>query len=126
MLKTLKAALRFYRLRSGWLGDGGQPVPQALANQRTATCCQCRLNNRERPVWQWLAEHASAELRQQVELKAQMKLVARDEDLLGVCDGCDCLLSLKVWVPLDRVIATTPLEKLASGCWITQEKAKLP
>ncbi len=121
MIRPLKAAIRFYHLRASWLGDGGQPVPQAQASARAAICCQCPLNNRSRPLWQWIAERASADLRQQVELKASMKLHARDEDLLGVCDGCDCLLSLKVWAPLKQVLATTPLEPLHPACWIRVE-----
>ncbi len=64
------------------------------------------------------------QLRQQIELKANMKLAVEGEDGLHTCGGCDCILNLKVWVPIKHIKETTPLEELNKEnpkCWILKE-----
>ncbi len=129
-MNPLAAALRYYHLRSSWLGDGGQPVPLATAQQRTNICLQCPQNTNQ-PLWESLTQPIANQLRRQIQLKAQMQLAVQGEDGLHSCKACDCVLSLKVWAPLRRVKETTPLEKLQQQgprCWILQaidDEAKL-
>lgn len=120
-MKTLKAAIRYYNLRASWLGDGGQPVPVAQAQQRADTCIACPLNNSDRKVWELFTATASKELHHQINLKAQMELHVKDEDKLHVCDACDCYLGLKVWSPLVHILATTPTDNLHADCWVRKE-----
>ena len=119
-MNLLARALSFWKLRASWLGDGGQPVPQALANARSAICLTCP-KNQPNPIREALLRPAVNQL---LPMKAQMQLAVPGEDGLRVCQGCECLLVWKVWVPLPHILATTERAELSQAnprCWILSE-----
>lgn len=121
-MNPIAAATRAYKLRSSWLGDGGQPVPAALSSARAAICLICPKNNAH--AWENIAGEVMSWALQINRIKDQMQLRATKEDQLHICDACDCVLRFKVWVPLEHVVETTPIEKLDPKCWILAERAK--
>jgi hypothetical protein len=121
-VNALKAATRFYKLRSSWLGDGGEPVSIELAEKRTQVCSTCPFNNPSRPIWEALTSTISKQLR----LKMDMNLHARGESNVHICDKCDCYLPLKTWAPIQFVNTTTNMEDLPPWCWVTSESVLLP
>lgn len=102
-MNPFTAALHYYRAKSAWLGDGGVPVPQLVANARASICKTC-LMNQSHPIYENLAVQVANQLRRQIELKANMKLAVAGEDGLHICEVCWCVLSLLVWVD-EKVIA---------------------
>jgi hypothetical protein len=50
-----------------------------------------------------------------------MNLHVLNEEKLKVCGACECILPLKVWVPMKFIKDTTPTEKLHPDCWILKE-----
>lgn len=112
---------RFWKVRSDWLGDGGQPVSQQLANNRAEICNRCPYNKESHDFMHMLGKHVAALLKSQIELKATMKLSTPHDSNLRVCEGCGCFLNLKVWTPLKHILATTELSALHPDCWILSE-----
>lgn len=123
-MTKLTAALRYYRMRSSWLGDGGQPVPALQSTARAFRCTLCELNSPDYPIWEGLTAAASQELRQQIQLKHELNLTTPHDRMLHICEGCWCLNTLKVHVPLSHILATTDLSKLHKDCWILSEAAR--
>jgi len=121
-MNPFQMALKFFRLKSEWLGDGGEPVSVAQAQTRTNTCLGCPMNNSR--LWELLAEAVAEHVKEQVEYKNKLSLFVEDENRLHICDGCDCVLKLKVFVPLVYILKTTDLSKLHPGCWILAEHNK--
>lgn len=112
--------MRFYQLRSAWLGAGGQPVSRELAQKRADTCLLCPLRDK-RPWWELFTEPFVQEMRHQIAFKNDLELKVDGEAELHTCGACDCILSLKVWCPIKHVVDTTPLDRLDTHCWIRQE-----
>lgn len=121
-MNALKAATRFYKLRSSWLGDGGEPVSIELAEKRTQICSTCPFNNPSRPIWEALTSTISKQLR----LKMDMNLHVRGESNVHICDKCGCYLPLKVLVPIKHVIDTTDMHDLPCWCWCSSESVTIP
>jgi hypothetical protein len=107
-----------------WLGSGGQPVEASRANSRAAVCADCPQNS----GGDWKAvftKPAAEKIRQQIEMKHEMKLVTPSDAKLTVCAACDCPLQLKVFTPLHHILKhTSPAvrAKLDPRCWITAEE----
>lgn len=123
-MNPLRAAVNFYKLKSSWLGDGGQPVEQQLAQRRTEVCLKCP-QNQEMPIWETLAAPQATQLRKQLQLKAKMQLAVQGESGLHTCKTCLCILALKVWCPIQRVLEVTELNDLHPNCWILSESKAL-
>ncbi len=130
-MTPLRAAINYYNLKAAWLGDGGAPVEQSLANKRTSICLICPLNQ-PMPIWELLTAPAANQLRRQLSLKANMQLVVPGEDGLHTCKACLCKLDLKVWTPPEHIKATIDAETLealhrdAPHCWILKEMDSTP
>jgi hypothetical protein len=122
-MNPLRAAQRFYEMRSSWLGDGGQPVPQEQANARAAVCVACP-KNQPHHLYEILTVPAVVEVERQLELRDKMKLHAQDEDKLHICEACWCVLRLKVHTPLKHILGTTDMNALDPRCWIIAENSK--
>lgn len=106
-----------------WVGSGGKPVEQPLADSRAAICADCPKND----GGDWMAYFTKAitdKIRTQLEIRDDLQLRTPYDEKLTVCSACDCPLKLKVWVPLDHILDHTSEEtktKLAPQCWITSE-----
>jgi hypothetical protein len=107
-----------------WVGSGGKPVAPEVATARAATCLHCPRN--DGGDWRKIfTEVVANKIRSQLEIKHQMKLRTPHDEGLTVCSACLCPLPLKVWAPLDHILAHQPAEveqALDPGCWILKEK----
>jgi hypothetical protein len=107
-----------------WFGTGLQPIVQASADGRAKICSTCPQNQPE----DWLARFAApviAVVKQQLEAKADMELRTPYDDTLKQCKACDCVLTLKVWTPIDHILETMTEEKFArldERCWVLAER----
>jgi len=57
-------------------------------------------------------------------IKRRMSLSVPNEGKLGLCGACDCLLSLKVHVPLEHILKWTDnetMDRFHPACWILNE-----
>lgn len=105
-----------------WLGAGGNPVPQELAEQRAAICVECEKNVQGA----WFTEAPAELLRNSVIAWQSIKgsnfaFETSHGDNLKSCDVCKCLNRLKVFVDLKHITAKTPADVMAEfppNCWI--------
>lgn len=124
-MNPLRAAQRFYEMRSSWLGDGGQPVPQVQANARAAVCLSCP-KNKPHMLYEILTVPAIAEVQHQLNLRGEMGLSVKGEENVHVCESCWCILRLKVHTPIEHLLKTTDLSLLPENCWILDESKTWP
>jgi hypothetical protein len=119
-MKVLSHALQFYKWWSSWLGDGGKPVAQQLAQSRADTCRICPLN-KEMSLITLLAEGVASTVHRQMEIRNNLKLRVEGEHELHICSACSCVLGLKIWSPIRHVLDNTDLSDLHPQCWILKE-----
>lgn len=106
---------------SDWLGSGGLPVDQDVAEKRAKICEVCPLNT----AGTWLAQVAATvatAIKNHIAAKHLLKLQVSNEDKLQFCSACHCNLSTKIWTPLSYITEHMKDEtkaKLDSKCWIT-------
>lgn len=112
-----------------WLGAGGNPVAQELAEKRAAICVACPMN--AAPDWY---TSAPAELiRQAVKAWQVLKgtpfaFQTSQGDKLKSCAACKCLLTLKTFVDIRHILAHTKPDVLNDlnpanpRCWILTER----
>jgi hypothetical protein len=116
--RAIKEARQAFKVRKEWLGEGGHPSP--AAQERANTCLACPHHTKEHPL-----EEAAKRLavRLTLDLKRQNGWQVDNEDKLGLCGLCWCLLEVKVHVPLDIARENTPdWEKFPEQCWLIAEK----
>ncbi len=105
-----------------WIGDGGTPVAMEVAERRANICVTCPKND----GGNWLSyftQPIATKIKQQLEIKHDLQLKTSVDNRLTVCSACDCTLSLKVWTPLEHILAHTSDKvkaKLDPRCWITK------
>lgn len=107
-----------------WLGSGAKPVDQSLADARAATCATCPKNSGG-DIVAYFTQPIADKIRTQLEIRGDLQLRTPHDEKLTICSGCDCPLKLKVWVPLDHVLAHTSevtKTQLDQRCWILNEK----
>lgn len=105
-----------------WLGSGGKAVEQTLADSRAAICATCPKNDGGDFI-AYFTKPIADKIRTQLEIRGDLQLRTPHDEKLTVCSACDCPLKLKVWVPLDHILAHTSEDtktKLAPQCWITK------
>jgi hypothetical protein len=106
------------------LGPTAKPVSQDLAVKRAAVCAECVKN--DGGDWRsYFTEPVARKVKQQLEIKHDMKLVTIHDAKLSVCSACDCPLPLKVWVGLDYILASTSQDTMARfvpNCWVLTEQ----
>lgn len=119
--RIIKAGVTAWKVRKDWFGDGGVPVSPELAQQRADTCNRCPMNQ-EKPVWELFAGPVAWAVKQQFKLKSELKLRVNGEENLHVCSICNCILGLKIFVPLKFIDET---EGLPDFCWQQTEKQNL-
>lgn len=116
----LQQAKQLFRVRATWLGEGGQPSPQA---QRRADICLKCPHNVARPWEETYKGVAAVLIRRQLELRSKLELKVEGEEGLHMCDLCGCVLALKVHVPLHIARENTPdWERFPANCWIPTEE----
>jgi len=106
-----------------WIATGAEAVPVHQAEQRARTCVLCPLNKRGDLLSFFTVPVANA-VRAAISLKHDWNLKTSADDHLGVCQACSCPLRLKVWLPLDKILARMPKEsfdELDTACWIRSE-----
>ena len=101
-----------------WLGDGANPVPQELADQRANTCAHCPQNVRRKRVENVVAET----IRRHEEARSRILLRTPNDANLNTCVTCGCYLKLKVWVPIEH--QTDP--GFPGNCWVKRELEEKP
>lgn len=106
-----------------WIKDGSEAVSPELANKRAAVCVTCPLNQKGDFASFFTVPVADA-FRKALNFRRQIKLSTSHDDQIGVCTACDCVIRLKVHLPLSRILAKMPADArdvLDKGCWIRAE-----
>jgi hypothetical protein len=115
-----------------WVEDGAPTVSQELANRRASVCHggddpdkRCPLNGAGGFESYFTVPVANA-IRAQIERKRSLKLETPGDDRLGVCTGCDCPLTLKIWMPMENILkkmSADTVTRLDPRCWILKRDA---
>jgi hypothetical protein len=103
---------------------GGEPVAHALAAQRAAVCVACPKNRASVSWMEWAKDKVAARIKDQLEVKAEMRLTTPYDNKLGTCSACLCVLELKCWTPVDvirRHMSKQTESDLAPQCWVRTE-----
>jgi hypothetical protein len=103
-----------------WLGSGAKPVDHVLADKRASVCATCPKNDGG-DFTKYFTQPIADKIRTQMEIRGDLQLRTPHDEKLTVCSACDCPLKLKVWVPLDHILAYTSEEtktRLDPRCWI--------
>jgi hypothetical protein len=114
-----------------WLeffGSDG-PVKQEQANHRASICARCVKNNREGNPLQRFNEASAKEITAIFGSLKQLKLHTPHDDILGVCDACNCPNKSNVWVPLaikQKHLREEARAQLDPSCWVLEEEKGLP
>lgn len=109
-----------------WLGSGGNPVAQELAEQRAAICVACPKNQ----PGAWFTEAPAELIRSSVKAWQSLKGSAFEfetsqGDKLKTCEACKCLMKLKVFVDSKHILGHTKpdvFNDLDPRCWILAER----
>lgn len=107
-----------------WIGSGGVPAHQEVAQARTNTCLACPLNQ----PGAFLTEAIAESVREEVELKNEIGLKTEGIEKLHSCAACSCFLPLKIFIPIENLAAYENPESLAkydSLCWVLSESKLL-
>lgn len=121
---TLKHVSAGVKTLLDWLGSGGRPVEQALAEKRATVCMTCPQNGTG-GLEHYFTVPASQAIKLQLEIKNDLKLATSHDAILNVCEACSCPLKLKVWCPLDHILKEmdeATKAKLDPRCWILSEE----
>lgn len=110
-----------------WLGAGGNPVSQELAEKRAAICVACPKNE----PGSWYTESPAELIRESVKAWQALKgsnfaFETSQGDKLKSCNVCKCLMRLKVFVPMKHIIEKTPpdiMKEFPSWCWLAKKDA---
>jgi hypothetical protein len=125
-----RAASAYEKLNAGrkilqaWLGEGAKPVEQSVAENRSGICADCPHNTQSLKFG--LTNEIAKVIREQVEAKNNLKLVVTNESKLHTCDICWCYLPLKVFVPMNKILADTDEKTLQQfqhewpECWVNK------
>jgi len=103
-----------------WLGNGAKPVDHVLADRRASVCATCPKNDGG-DFTKYFTQPIADKIRTQLEIRGDLQLRTPHDEKLTICSACDCPLKLKVWVPLEHVLAHTSEDtktKLDPRCWI--------
>jgi hypothetical protein len=117
-----------------WLGDGLEPVPIELAEKRAAICAGCPKNSKnngetEETLWQRFTNVAANQIKGLINIKNNIHLQTTRDKELGHCEGCDCVLNLKIHAPVKHIEANTHHSvwpNLAPNCWLFSETGRTP
>ncbi len=111
-----------------WLGAGGAPVAQELAEKRAVTCVNCPQNQ----PGDWYVTAPAELLKKTVEAwksltgRKDFKFETAQGDKLKSCQVCRCLMGLKVFVGLEHILSKSKpdvMAELPANCWIVKRDA---
>lgn len=112
------------KLWMDWFGEG-KPVEQAVAERRAAICADCPQNDRRHGnIFEMFTVAAAKEIMAIFSALNDLNLHTSKDNVLKVCQACDCPLKAKVWAPLQIIKKHLPeerFERLHSACWIRHE-----
>lgn len=107
-----------------WIGSGASVVDKATAQKRADICTgrlsgnPCPQNVKEFEV----TEAVSRAIKEQVALKAKLELKILGERRIFTCAGCGCPLSLKIWLPIEKLgLDEQELKSNPDFCWMKTE-----
>lgn len=115
------------RTASDWIESGEPAVSADQSESRAQVCAVCPKNIKA--DWSsWFTKPAAMLVQKQVEKLSERKLTTSKDDVLGICECCDCVNRVKVHTPLELIKAHLKddvLDKLrtAPACWIVKELA---
>lgn len=126
MNKNLKQGIEFFALREAWLGAGGKPAPQEVAQSRADICLQCPHNDSSKGIYGGLKKNIASTVRRQIELRGKMKLAVDGEERLHLCGVCGCVLILLVHVPEELLVEHLKTDEhiYPDYCWKGRLKPK--
>lgn len=102
-----------------WLYHGQDVVDQSTAQQRANVCLKCPENQRGGVVTTAVA----LAIKQQLELKNNLKFRVQGERGLKTCHVCACVNRLKIWIPLATLTTfTESLSNYPAHCWLRTEQ----
>lgn len=110
------------QILTDWVGDGGNPVPQIIADARAKTCIACPQNQ---PKQRGLESTVAKEILRQERIRTSLRLRSNGEAMLNTCQVCSCHLPLKVWVPLEHIVKHSTME-MPDNCWVRTEAETIP
>lgn len=118
-MSGLKRAAQGTAVVLDWLMSGGAPVTQELADKRGAVCATCEKNI----DGAWFTEAPATLIKNTLEARKDLKLETPYDAALKSCDVCKCLNRLKVWCPMEHILAKTRPEifsEFPAYCWIAK------
>lgn len=100
---------------AGWAATGLSVVPQEEAERRASICVECPHN---KAVSGCFGCHGVGEV---ISALAGGKTTSKDANLqqCAVCHGC--MLSAKVWLPLEAIKSEPYRDNLPSFCWLREQ-----
>lgn len=119
VFNTARRKLDGLRILAEWLGEGGLAVDREVAQSRADICLVCPKHVRGGE----LTEAVALKIKEQIEFKNVMELRVRGEKQLHTCGVCQCVLRLKCWLPLKKILPTPEeMNDYPSECWLKTEK----
>jgi len=124
-MSGLKRAAQGTAVVLEWLGSGANPVAQELAEKRAEICVACPKNE----PGSWYTEAPAELIKKAVESwktltsRTDFEFTTNQGENLKSCGVCKCLLSLKVFCPMEHILKKTTAEVMAelpSHCWIAK------
>ncbi len=121
-VETTKAGIGVWM---DFMGAGGVPVEQKLADKRAEICVSCP-HNKQGGLKNWFIQKAVDEIQQWFGILKDLDVRTKHDDKLGVCELCNCPLKGKVQVPISHIRANLipeAKEKLSAvkHCWVINE-----
>lgn len=114
----LATAWRTFR---AWQRDQYRLVSQSTAESRAQVCVRCPLNVDKQNVATRLLGHNFDPKEFFAVLQGRH---TPQDDRLHICDACDCIMRLKIWLPLSIIKDYMPHETIQAldlKCWILHE-----
>lgn len=106
-----------------WIDDGALAVPAPQSAARAAICTTCPKNGKG-DLLSYFTKPAADAIKRTVERKLEMQLTTPHDDQIGVCEVCDCPLSLKVHLPIENIskkMNPVTMAEFPDWCWIRKE-----
>ena len=103
-----------------WLGSGGQPVDNTVAETRAQICVACPKNGKG-DLTKFFTVPAANLIMKQLEQRKDLNLSTTVDDKLGICEACGCVNKLKVHVPIEFILAKMSEQvrsDLDKSCWV--------